>query len=114
MDVPDLAEYRPHRVDDTVVLDGVPVPGLTAQFHRRPAPEGERSVGIYHHAGIEVLMAWGYVTEPHCRAHRVREPDGPWGPPRPGCPDVRPADPTGAPPAVRCASGAWLPLPSPP
>ena len=88
VDVPDLAEYRLHRVADPASLDGVPMPGLSATFYRRAAPEGERSVGVYRFAGVEILQAWGYVHESHCRAHRVRQSDGQWSDPLPGCPRV--------------------------
>ncbi|GAA1744261.1 hypothetical protein [Luedemannella helvata] len=109
MDVPDLTEYRLHRVAEQACVDGVPMAGLSAAFYRRTAPEGERSVGVYRFAGAEVLQAWGYVNEPHCRAHRVRQPDGKWGEALPGCPRVRAATPAD-PPALRAASGTWLPL----
>lgn len=109
MEVPDLAEYRLHRVTDEARVEGVALPGLSAAFYRRAAADGERSVGVYRHAGVEVLMAWGYVEEPHCRAHRVRDPDGSWGPARTGCPTVRPAGPD-RPAAVRTASGGWRSL----
>lgn len=109
MDVPDLDEYELHREAEQACLDGVPMPGLSAAFYRRAASDGERTVGVYRFAGVEVLMAWGYANEPHCRAHRVRQPDGTWGDPLPGCPRVRPAaDPD--PPAFRTSSGTWLPL----
>ncbi|MFC7479635.1 hypothetical protein ACFQX7_05790 [Luedemannella flava] len=96
MDVPDLDEYQLHREADRACVDGVPMPGLSAAFYRRTTPDGEHSVGIYRFAGVEILQAWGYADEPHCRAHRVREPNGDWGAPPglpPGPPRRRPGPP---------------------
>lgn len=89
MDLPDLSEYRLHKVIDNVDLDGVVVPGLRGSFHRRATGSRVRTVGVYSYAGAELFMAWGYVGEVHCRFSALRRPDGTWGPPRPGCPPVR-------------------------
>ncbi|MEV1287910.1 hypothetical protein [Micromonospora sp. NPDC049679] len=88
MTLPDLSEYRPHKVVTDVDLEGVVVPGLSATFHRRAAGSRVRTVGVYRYAGVELFMAWGYVGEPHCRFTALRRSDGSWGPPRPGCPPV--------------------------
>lgn len=86
--LPDLSEYRLHKVIDDVDLDGVVVPGLRGHFHRRHAGARTSTVGVYSYAGVELFMAWGYVGEPHCRFTALRRPDGSWGRPRPGCPPV--------------------------
>jgi hypothetical protein len=86
MQLPDLSEYRLHRVIDDIDLDGVVVPGLRGSFFRRP--DGA-TVGFYEYADSPVLMAWGYVGEEHCRFTALHQPDGSWGPPRPGCPPVQ-------------------------
>jgi hypothetical protein len=84
MELPDLSEYRLHKVIDDVDLDGVVVEGLRGTFHRSDS----RTVGVYSYAGAELFMAWGYVGEPHCRYTALRRVDGSWEPPRPGCPPV--------------------------
>ncbi|WP_173079385.1 hypothetical protein [Phytohabitans rumicis] len=81
---------------ENVDLDGVVVPGLRGSFHRRRGEAASddavasriSTVGVYRFAGVDLLMAWGYVGEPHCRFTSVRRPDGTWEPPRPGCPPV--------------------------
>lgn len=72
-------------------LEGVAVPGLRARFYRRKLSGGRlASVGHYTYAGRELLMAWGFVDEEHCRFHAVRDDaaDGQWGPTVGGCPTV--------------------------
>jgi hypothetical protein len=88
MTLPDLAAFRPHRVVDDVDLDGTVVPGLSADFHRRPVGDRVETVGRYRFAGVEVFMAWGYVGEAHCRCTAFHEGPAGWGAIRPGCPDV--------------------------
>jgi hypothetical protein len=88
MELPDLSGYRLHKVIDDVDLDGVVVRGLRGRFHRRTTGSGVLTVGVYSYAGAELMMAWGYVGEPHCRFNAVRRPDGSWEPPRQGCPPV--------------------------
>ncbi|MEV6596788.1 hypothetical protein AB0M36_07965 [Actinoplanes sp. NPDC051346] len=65
------------------------VPGLHAEFYRRPYGDRVASVGRYWLGGQEVLLAWGYVDEQHCRHSVVRDPDGGWHHPSEGCPSVR-------------------------
>lgn len=89
MHLPDLSEYRLHRVIDDIDLDGVVVPGLRGSFFRRPSGARVHTVGRYEYAAGPVLMAWGYVGEEHCRFTALHQPDGSWGPPQPGCPPVR-------------------------
>lgn len=89
MYLPDLSAFSPHRVVVDADLDGVIVPGLRADFHRRPGAAGIESVGVYRYAGREIFMAWGYVGEEHCRWTALRGADGGWGEPAPGCPPVR-------------------------
>ena len=85
--LPDLDEYDFHRTDEPAGVDGVAVPGLRAEFYRRTDADGRlASVGRYFHHGREVLRAWGYVDEEHCRYCALRTADGDWEPPRPGCP----------------------------
>ncbi|GIF97091.1 hypothetical protein [Catellatospora citrea] len=86
--LPDLAEYQLHRTADEAALEGVAVPGLAACFYRRELPGGRlASVGHYTLDGRDLLMAWGYVDEEHCRFHTVSG-DGGWGPVDDGCPRV--------------------------
>lgn len=89
MDLPDLSRYRLHRTVRDAEFEGVAVPGLSAQFFRRTAGDRLHSVGRYRFAGRELLMAWGYVDEQHCRYSAVRGTDGAWGRPIRGCPQVR-------------------------
>ena len=87
--VPDLSGYRLHRRVDDTRFEGVAVPGLHAEYFRRPEGARLASVGRYRYGGRELLLAWGYVDEPHCRYSCVRGPDGRWGTPTAGCPQVR-------------------------
>jgi hypothetical protein len=114
MSLPDLCQYRLHRVDDNAEFEGVAVAGLRAEIYHRDDGGHTASVGRYWYAGRELLMAWGYVDEEHCRSHAVRGDDGAWHPAALGCPDVRvvrdQADPdapvTGF--AVRDPHGRWI------
>jgi hypothetical protein len=87
--VPDLSGYRLHRRVQDAEFEGVAVPGLRAEFFRRPEGARTATVGRYHYGGRELLLAWGFVDEPHCRYSCVRRPDGRWGTPTAGCPEVR-------------------------
>lgn len=89
MRLPDLSDFSPHRVVRDADLDGVIVPGLRAEFHRRAGAGRVESVGVYSYAGRPILMAWGYVGEEHCRFTALRDAAGRWGAPAPGCPPVR-------------------------
>jgi hypothetical protein len=108
--LPDLSQYRLHRIADDAELDGVRVPGLRAEFFRRAQDGRLASVGRYHYRGRELLLAWGYVDEPHCRYSAVRDEDGSWSDPVPGCPEVRTCGPDGQVTglAVRDARGRWV------
>jgi hypothetical protein len=88
MELPDLSGYQLHKVVENVDLDGVVVHGLCGRFHRRATDSGVLTVGVYSYAGAELMMAWGYVGEPHCRFNALRGPDGSWEAPRQGCPPV--------------------------
>ncbi|MEV4755842.1 hypothetical protein AB0J86_12120 [Micromonospora sp. NPDC049559] len=119
MQLPDLTSYRLHRRCADAELDGIAVPGLRAEYYRRPEQGRLASVGRYWYGGREVLMAWGFVDEAHCRYCAVRAGDGGWHPPMTGCPTVRVLrDPTrpGEPVrglAIKCPDGRWLTLPDP-
>ena len=90
MNLPDLSQYRLHRTADDATFEGVAVPGLRAEIYHRDDEDGRTaSVGRYWYAGRELLMAWGYVDEEHCRSHAVRAEDNSWHPAATGCPDVR-------------------------
>lgn len=92
MELPDLASYTPHKVIDDIDLEGVVIPGLRADFLRRPLSGRVATVGVYRLRGIEIFMAWGYVGEPHCRWTAYRRDDGVgggWTAPHQGCPRLR-------------------------
>ena len=89
MSLPDLTEYAPHRSIADAGFEGTPVPGLRADFYRRPDGSRVASVGRYSYRGRDVLMAWGYVDEQHCRRHAVHDPARGWQAVVDGCPDVR-------------------------
>ena len=89
MSLPDLASYAPHRSLPDADFEGTSVPGLRADFYRRAEGDRVASVGRYSYLGRELLMAWGYVDEEHCRRHAVREPGGGWQAVVEGCPEVR-------------------------
>ena len=103
--------FEPHLTVDDADLDGVTVPGLRAEFLRRPDGTRVATVGRYSHAGRELFMAWGYVGEDHCRYYAVRGVDGDWEAAQAGCPRVRVLrDRTDAVAglAMRSATGDWL------
>ncbi|MEV6347104.1 hypothetical protein [Actinoplanes sp. NPDC051851] len=114
MTLPDLAAYRFHRSADDAAFEGCEVPGLRAEFYRRPDGDRIASVGRYSYDGAELLMAWGYVDEEHCRQNAVADPAGGWHPVSQGCPDVRlvrAGDDPDAPVVglrVRAAGGGWI------
>lgn len=89
MRLPDLSAYRLHRTVAEAAFEGVPVPGLSAEFFRRDEAGRLASAGRYRLRGRELLLAWGYVDEQHCRFSAVRAADGRWSAPMPGCPQVR-------------------------
>jgi hypothetical protein len=89
LSLPDLTTYAPHRSTPDADFEGTAVPGLHADFFRRPDGDRIASVGRYSYRGREVLMAWGYVDEQHCRRHAVHDPTRGWQPVVEGCPDVR-------------------------
>ena len=78
----------PHRIVADAAFEGVPVPGLRAEFFHRPQGDRVVSVGRYSMDGRELLLAWGYVDEQHCRWHAVRDPLGGWHRVADGCPQV--------------------------
>jgi hypothetical protein len=108
--MPDLTGFRRPRVVSDAVLEGVTVPGLRAEFFRRAEGDRIASVGRYSMGGRDLLMAWGFVDEEHCRHNAVRDPAGGWHPPSDGCPDVElirdGRDVVGL--AVRAPSGEWV------
>lgn len=81
------------------------VPGLRADFFRRPDGDRIASVGRYSYEGREILMAWGFVDEEHCRQHAVHDPVEGWQAVVDGCPDIR-NDPGRI--EVRTPDGSWL------
>jgi len=83
MHMPDISTYRQHRVVDAV-FDGTAVPGLVAEFYRRPDGDRIATVGRYLTGGRELFRAWGYTDEEHCRHSAVTG-----HPPANGCPVVR-------------------------
>ncbi|MFI6761019.1 hypothetical protein ACIBF5_17975 [Micromonospora sp. NPDC050417] len=89
MTLPDLGAYRLQRSESDAAFEGVAVPGLTARFYHRDDNGRTATVGRYWYGGRELLMAWGYADEEHCRASAVRAADGGWHPPTVGCPSVR-------------------------
>ncbi|MEV6305598.1 hypothetical protein AB0M02_39710 [Actinoplanes sp. NPDC051861] len=114
MSLPDLTTYAPHRSATDCGFEGVAVPGLRADFYRRTDGDRIASVGRYSYDGREVLMAWGFTDEEHCRRHSVHDPAAGWQPVVEGCPDVRFVRDGDAPDApvvgleVRTPTGGWL------
>lgn len=114
--LPNLADYTHHRTDTDATFEGTPVPGLRADFYRQPSGDRTASVGRYTVGGRDVLLAWGYVDEQHCRHHTVRDPEHGWQQPTAGCPTVRihrePARELRDTPVVRleiqAPDGAWI------
>jgi hypothetical protein len=110
--LPDLAAYAPHRTTSDADFEGTAVPGLRADFFRRADGDRIASVGRYSYQGREVLMAWGYVDETHCRRHAVHDPRAGWQEVVDGCPEVRFVragdEVVGF--ELRTAAGGWLPV----
>ncbi|MEV4274463.1 hypothetical protein [Actinoplanes xinjiangensis] len=104
MSLPDLTTYAPHRSVPDAEFEGTIVPGLRADFYRRPDGDRIASVGRYSYRGRDVLMAWGYVDEKHCRRHAVHSACRGWSAVVDGCPDVRFDDGF----EVRTPDGEWL------
>jgi hypothetical protein len=108
--LPDLTRFRPHRSEDDAPFEGVPVPGLRADFFRREQDGRIATVGRYSIGGRDLLMAWGFADEEHCRHNAVRDPAGGWHPAGDGCPVVELVrdgrDVVGL--AVRAPNGAWV------
>jgi hypothetical protein len=108
--LPDLRTYRLHRVLDQAAFEGTPVPGMRAEFFHRDEAARTASVGRYSYGGKEILLAWGFTDEEHCRYSAVRDADDRWRPPTAGCPRVRilrdGTDVTGI--QVGDGSGGWL------
>lgn len=89
-EIPHLADFTFHKTLPDIDFDAIPVPGLDADFFRRPVGDRILSVGVYRFAGAETHRAWGWVGEAHCSWHAYRNTatggfDGPF----PGCPVFR-------------------------
>lgn len=89
-EIPHLADFTYHKTLPDIDFDAIPVPGLDADFYRRPVGDRLLSVGVYRFAGAETHRAWGWVGEAHCSWHAYRNPatggfDGPFR----GCPELR-------------------------
>ncbi|MCM4077684.1 hypothetical protein [Paractinoplanes hotanensis] len=86
------------------------MPGLRADFFRRAEGDRVATVGCYSLGDRELLMAWGYVDEEHCRHNAVRDPGGGWHAPADGCPDVELVRDghTVVGLAVRAPDGEWI------
>ena len=87
--MPDLADFRLHKLIYDVDFDGVAVPGLCGAFYRCTDGARTLSIGIYLLGTAELFRAWGYVDEEHCTFHSVTCVDGDVDGPYTGCPDVR-------------------------
>lgn len=87
--LPDLTAYRLHRTSADAQLEGAAVPGLHAEIFHRDLGERVASVGLYRYAGRELLMAWGFADEEHCRYSALCDVEGRWQPAVAGCPRVR-------------------------
>ncbi|MEV6597717.1 hypothetical protein AB0M36_12710 [Actinoplanes sp. NPDC051346] len=114
MPMPDLDSYTPHRTVTDAAFEGVTVPGLLAEYFHRTDDHRVSSAGRYSMDGRDLLMAWGFTDEEHCRWSAVRDPAGFWHPETAGCPVVRVLR-TGAAPddpvsglAVRAPTGEWI------
>ena len=107
--IPDISQFSPHRTVLDASFEGEPVPGLRAEFFRRGEGDRVATVGRYSMDGRELLMAWGYVDEEHCRHNAVRTPAGGWEAAE-GCPVVELVKDgqsvVGL--AVRAPSGEWV------
>ncbi|GID28481.1 hypothetical protein [Paractinoplanes brasiliensis] len=108
--LPDLSEFTPHRTVFDAPFEGEPVPGLRADYFRRPEGDRVATVGCYSVGGRELLRAWGYADEEHCRHNAVKDPSGEWHAAADGCPDVELVRDGQAVVglAVRAPSGEWI------
>ncbi|WP_232805701.1 hypothetical protein [Glycomyces xiaoerkulensis] len=88
-ELPQLADFKHHRTIRSVDFDGFPLPGLDADFYRRPVADRLLSVGVYRLDGTETHRAWGWVGEAHCSRHAYRDRSGGFAGPFPGCPELR-------------------------
>ncbi|GAB3223285.1 hypothetical protein GCM10027447_10860 [Glycomyces halotolerans] len=88
-ELPQLADFTFRKTLRDVDFDGHPVPGLVADFYRRPVAGRLLSVGVYRFGGAETHRAWGWVGEAHCSWHAYRDPAGAFIGPFPGCPAFR-------------------------
>ncbi len=89
-EIPHLADFTYHKTLPDIDFESIPVPGLDADFYRRPVGGRTMSVGVYRFGGAETHRAWGWVGEEHCSWHAYRNPvtggfDGPFR----GCPEFR-------------------------
>lgn len=89
-EIPHLADFTYHKTLPDIDFETIPVPGLDADFYRRPVGDRTLSVGVYRFGGAETHRAWGWVGEAHCSWHAYRNPatggfDGPFQ----GCPVFR-------------------------
>lgn len=89
-EIPHLADFTYHKTLPDIDFESTPVPGLVADFYRRPVGDRLLSVGVYRFGGAETHRAWGWVGEEHCSWHAYRNPatggyDGPFR----GCPALR-------------------------
>ncbi|MET8153937.1 hypothetical protein ACIBSW_34800 [Actinoplanes sp. NPDC049668] len=114
MPLPDLETYTPDRTITDATFEGVVVPGLCAEFFRRVEGGRTATAGRYSMYGRELLLAWGWADEEHCRFSSVRDPEGFWHPETPGCPVVeiiRDGEAPDAPVtalAIRTPTGQWV------
>jgi hypothetical protein len=109
--IPDISDFFLHRAVDDAALEGVAVPGLRAEYFRRDEGDRIATVGRYSYGGRELLLAWGFVDEEHCRHNAVRDPGGGWHPAVDGCPQVELIRDGQAVVglAVRAPTGEWVP-----
>jgi hypothetical protein len=112
MRVPQLADFEPYRIVDSVDLHGVVVPGLRAVY----LWNGKEIATAYSYGRRDLFAAWGYDDEEHCRYFAVLGADGRWEDPQPGCPRARAIKIHGRllGVAVRSRTGVWLVSEPPP
>lgn len=78
MPLPDLATYTPHRTVLNAAFDGIPVPGLRAEFFHRTEQARVAWVCRYSIGGRDLLLTWGWDDEQRCHGWAVRDPSGRW------------------------------------
>ncbi|GIM92293.1 hypothetical protein Ato02nite_040860 [Paractinoplanes toevensis] len=113
--LPDISEFMLMRTQDDAPFEGVPVPGLRASYFHRDEDGRTATVGCYFLGDREILRAWGYADEEHCRHNAVRGRDG-WHPAADGCPEVeliRDGQAAVIGLAVRAPNGEWVRAPRP-